>query len=139
AQIHVLPTLWLRNTWAWGRTGEGYFPRSTLRSVTTEKAGAHVLAEHASLGAMRLAAAPPGAGIAGPTLLFCENETNYERLFPGAANTTPWPKDAINRAIIEGRPELASSSGVGTKAALHYKIDLGPGAKAVLRLRLSSD
>src|SRR5437867_3552362 len=25
ATLHLLPTLWFRNTWSWGRTGEGYY------------------------------------------------------------------------------------------------------------------
>src|SRR5258708_829115 len=31
--LHVLPTLWFRNGWSWGRTGEGYWPKPSLKRV----------------------------------------------------------------------------------------------------------
>src|SRR5262245_10424751 len=82
ARIHVLPTLWFRNTWSWGRTGEGYPARPSLRALDRQT----VLAEHDELGRFRLAAEPvPGA--TAPEWLFTENETNTQRLF-GAPNAT---------------------------------------------------
>ena len=74
AMLHLLPSLWFRNTWSWGRGGEGYWPKPTIR-----RAGDGVLAaEHASLGRLRLAVEPAGA--AAPELLLTDNETNVARL-----------------------------------------------------------
>src|SRR5216110_187898 len=84
AVLHLLPTLWFRNTWSWGRDGDGYFPKPSI-----EHAGAGaMLATHATLGRYRFAAAPGPFGRA-PSMLFTENQTNAERLF-GAANASPW-------------------------------------------------
>jgi hypothetical protein len=54
AELQVLPMLWFRNTWSWGRTGEGYWPKPRVRQVQE----AVLLVEHASLGIFRLAAPP---------------------------------------------------------------------------------
>src|SRR5262249_30016492 len=71
ASLHVLPTLWFRNTWAWGRTGnEGYWPKPRLA-----RADGGIVAEHASLGRYRLLADGD------PAWLFTDNETNVARLF----------------------------------------------------------
>jgi hypothetical protein len=74
ATLHLLPTLWFRNTWSWGREGEGYWPRGTIRAVGP----ASLEAAHASLGRYRLDAA--AAGEVAPERLFTENETNTRRL-----------------------------------------------------------
>src|SRR5256712_235346 len=100
APLHVLPTLWFRNTWSWGRTGEGYWPKARLA-----RAGeGTIVAEHASLGRYRLVA--EGA----PELLFTENETNVARLF-GAANPSPWGKDAVHDYVVHGRADAVNPEG----------------------------
>src|SRR5579872_636378 len=81
--LHLLPTLWLRNTWSWGRTGEGYWPKGEL-SLSGEH---RISAEHASLGKFQLEFDPPSQ------VLFTENKTNFERLF-GIPNATPYVKDS---------------------------------------------
>jgi hypothetical protein len=130
ARLHLLPTLWFRNTWSWGRTGEGYWPRPTLR-----RAGPGLLeAHHASLGRYVLEAAS-GPGGAVPELLFTENETNTERLF-GVANSVPWVKDAFHRYVVGGESDAVNPDGSGTRAAAHYVLDLPPGGQATVRLRL---
>src|SRR5581483_6333159 len=83
ATLHVLPTLWFRNTWAWGRTGEGYWPKPTLGRA----ADGTIIAEHASVGRFRLSAD------AGGTALFTDNETNVARVF-GAPSAPSYVKDA---------------------------------------------
>ncbi|MCK6460168.1 MAG: glucosidase [Planctomycetes bacterium] len=124
AVLHVLPTIWFRNTWAWGRGGEGYGRKPSLRLD-----GGEVVAEHETLGSCRLAA--DGR----PDWLFTENETNTERLF-GAPNATPYVKDAFHEYVVKGRREAVNSARTGTKAAAHFVLDLAPGGEAVLRLRL---
>src|SRR5262245_9117575 len=94
APLHVLPTLWFRNTWAWGRTTEGYWP---LPELVAENG--HVLARHASLGLFRLEPGPHPTG-ATPELLCCDNETNAARLF-GTPVARPVPQGRDQRG---GRP-----------------------------------
>src|SRR5262249_3147961 len=81
ATLQLLPTLWFRNTWSWGRTGEGYWPKPSI-----DLAGNQLVARHASLGCYRL---EPESGPAGPNEgLFPENETNFAPLL-GARDPTP--------------------------------------------------
>ncbi|HEY0781234.1 MAG TPA: glucosidase [Thermoanaerobaculia bacterium] len=127
AVLHVLPTVWYRNTWSWGRVGEGYWPRHELcregdRAVTTD---------HSGLGAFRLV-----AETAPEALLFTENETNAARLF-GAANTSPYVKDAFHEYVIHGHREAVNPAGAGTKAALYYPLTIPAGGAVTLRLRLA--
>jgi hypothetical protein len=118
--LHVLPTAWYRNTWAWGLEGE------TKPELRLEGA-ARVVTEHPFLGELELVADGE------PEVLFCENETNEARLF-GAAPTTDTPKDGINDHVVSGAPTLTSDT--GTKAAFWYRLEVGPGQTAVVRLRL---
>jgi hypothetical protein len=120
ATIDVLPTLWFRNTWSWG--GDG--PRPSIRLEN----GA-LVAEHDALGWRTLAAA------GSPEALFCENETNAERLF-GIASSTPYPKDGINDHVVAGAATVNPEQ-TGTKAAFRYRLEVGAGETAVVELRLS--
>src|ERR1035437_948943 len=88
ATLHVLPTLWFRNTWSWGCKHEGCEVKPMLRAVGEGR----VQCEHATLGKyfLELEAGPDRAA----PLLFTENETNAARLFPGAANASAFTKDA---------------------------------------------
>jgi len=97
APLHLLPTLWFCNTWAWGRSGEGYWPRPRL----THSGMTTVVAEHATLGRFRLETEPlPGSDA--PVCLFTENETNAKWLF-GFANSTPYVKDAFDAYVVHGQ------------------------------------
>jgi len=129
ALLHLLPTLWFRNTWSWGRSGESYWPKPR---ITT--AGPGVLrAEHATLEPMRLAVE---AGATGPpALLFTDNETNAQRLF-GSPNANPYVKDAFHAHVIHGDASAVNPAHTGTKAAAHYRFLLAPGESATIRLRL---
>ncbi|HEY3170408.1 MAG TPA: glucosidase, partial [Thermoanaerobaculia bacterium] len=133
ASLHVLPTLWFRNTWSWGRTGEGYWPRPR---ISREAGGVGpLLAEHAGLGRFRLAAESAPVE---PTLLFTENETNAARLF-GSANPQPHVKDAFHEYLVHGRTDAVNPKEIGTKAAIHYAIEIPARRDVTLRLRLSSE
>ena len=133
APIEVLPTLWFRNTWSWGRTGEGYWPRPRL----SRQGKSAILAEHVSLGRFRLLVGP-GPGGALPTLAFTENETNAARLF-GTASPSPWVKDAFHELVVHGREAAVNPQAEGTKSAARYRLRLPAGGQAVLRLRLHSE
>jgi hypothetical protein len=136
ATLHVLPTLWFRNTWTW----DPGTPRPRLSA--TDRGGAAaagpadvaLTADHATLGRMVLTGSPGPDGAA-PGLLFCENETNARRLY-GVAGTTPYPKDGINDHVVGGagtvNPGLA-----GTKAALWYPLELAAFGAAEVVVRLA--
>ena len=119
AQIDVLPTLWFRNTWAWG--GDERVP--SIR----EDDGA-LVAEHWELG--RTFLATDGA----PERLFCDNETNTERLW-GVPGRSRFPKDGINDHIVSGAASV-NPRRTGTKAAFRYHVAVDPGASATIKLRL---
>jgi hypothetical protein len=132
APIHVLPTLWFRNTWSWGRHGEGYWEKPSIEAETSDR----LRAGHATLGTYRLAI-DAGPGGVPPDLLFTGNETNTARVF-GAPNLSPYVKDAFHEAIVAGRGEAVNPARTGTKAAAHYRLEVPAGGSVVLRLRLSS-
>ena len=128
ADLTLLPTLWFRNTWSWGRTGEGYWPKGKI-----SRAGdTAVFAEHVSLGKFRLDAEGSSE------LLFTENETDMERVF-GVNSATAFVKDAFHRYLIEGRADVVNPHGEGTKAGALYRVTLEAGAAATIHLRLAAE
>jgi Mannosylglycerate hydrolase MGH1-like glycoside hydrolase domain len=131
APISVLPTIWFRNTWSWGRTGEGYWEKP---EISLGKDGA-LLARHVTLGSFTLAAGKSDDGAA-PEPLFTDNETNVQRLF-GTPNPAPYVKDAFHEYVVHGRKEAVTPERRGTKAALLYRLVVPPGGTATLRLRLT--
>ena len=131
APLHLLPTLWFRNTWSWGRGGEGYWARPVL----SRDAGGALLAQHESLGRYRL---EMDIDPVERDLWFTENETNAARLF-GARNAQPYVKDAFHSRLIEGREDAVNPDEIGTKAAAHSFAEVPAGGSATLRLRLFSD
>ncbi|HUL79264.1 MAG TPA: glucosidase [Vicinamibacteria bacterium] len=123
ATLHVLPTVWFRNTWSWG----GDAPRPSLRQAALD--GSAVALSHPDLGERFLHADGKA------TLLFTENETNNERLF-GVPSRTPYVKDAFDRYLVHGQTDAVNPKGAGTKAAAHYTLTVGAGKSQTLRLRL---
>ena len=132
ATLHVLPTLWLRNTWAWGRSGEGYWPKGRIERLEPDR----LCADQETLGRTILACAP--AADQRPRFLFTDNETNFARLF-GAPNGSPWVKDAFHRHLVNGEAGAVNEDAYGTKAAAWYTFTLAPGAEQVIRCRLSAE
>jgi Glycosyl hydrolase family 63 C-terminal domain len=126
AVLHVLPTLWFRNTWTWWPEQ----PKPSLRQMPGENTVA-IETSHAELSGFVLHCD------GNPRLLFTENDTNNERLF-GTPNATPYLKDGINNFVAAGRQEAVNPNQTGTKAAAHYQLDIGAGETAVVRLRLSN-
>ena len=125
ATLHVLPTLWFRNTW----TGREGVLRPVLRKVPTGASNSVISASHPELGD-RFLYCEDAAG-----LLFTENETNNERLFH-APNLTPYVKDGINDYIVHRHEAAVNPQNVGTKAAAHYRLILEAGQSQTVRLRL---
>jgi hypothetical protein len=130
--LHVLPQLWFRNVWSWGRTGEAYPGRPTLSA----SADGAVLAEHATLGRYRLDCEPGPGGP--PELLFTENETNRQKLF-GVKNEQPFVKDAFHAYVVSADTKAVNPARTGTKAAVAHRLVIAPGAEVVLRLRLRAE
>jgi len=126
ASLHVLPTLWFRNTWAWWPDQ----PKPSLWQMPGENT-VTIETSHAELGGFLLHCD------GNPPLLFTENDTNNERIF-GTPNATPYVKDGINNYVVAGRQEAVNPNQTGTKAAAHYQLGVGAGETAVIRLRLSN-
>ena len=128
ATIHVLPTLWFRNTWTWGCDHEGCTIKPQMRQVHPQA----LLASHPTLGEYRF-----GIDTQAP-FLFTENETNNERLF-NCDNASPYVKDAFHEYVVQGRAEAVNPQCIGTKAAPHYRLDIPAGQSVTLRLRLAPE
>ncbi len=126
ASLHVLPTLWFRNTWTWWAGT----PKPFLKQVTGKKGSQAVVASHAILGERHWYCEGD------VSLLFTENETNNERIF-GTPNTSQWVKDGINNYVVQGKQNAINPDRKGTKAAADYQLNLGPGQTVTIRLRLS--
>src|SRR5262245_15656879 len=123
AALHLLPTLWFRNTWSWG-------DETVKPAMAADPAG--VRASHPELGGWLLRTDP------GAALLFCENETNNQRLF-GAPNASPYVKDGINDFVVEGNEAAVNPERTGTKAAAHHVLELAAGESGSVRVRLSAE
>ncbi len=130
ADLHVLPTLWYRNTWAWGDIRE----ECTTRPEIFRDGAGRLVTRHAVMGAYVLDVEPGPDGVA-PMFLFTDNETNSERLYR-SPNAHPFVKDAFHDAVIGGEMDRVNPAGTGTKAAAHYKLRIAAGTEVVLRLRL---
>jgi hypothetical protein len=124
AELHVLPTLWFRNTWA----EVNGFTKPSLKIGS--KAAQVVFATHPELGDRWLYFEGK------KPILFTENETNVHRIH-GWLNQSPFVKDAINDYLVDGKDPGFAQKQDGTKAAVHYRLDIKPGQSAVMRLRLS--
>ena len=120
--IHLLPTLWFRNTWSWGRDER----RPSLRAHGSST----IEASHHSLGEYRLECEDADE------LLFTENETNTQRLW-SAPNRSAFVKDSINDAVVDGRKGAVNPDRSGTKAAAHYRFEIPAGESRTIRLRLT--
>ncbi|HEY9181850.1 MAG TPA: glucosidase, partial [Gammaproteobacteria bacterium] len=126
ASLHVLPTVWFRNTWSWpGSTGQ----RPLLRAVRESGEGGTLVASHPQLGERYVHNAGPASW------LFTENETNSERLGLGP-NASRYVKDGINDHVVQGSEGVINPEKCGTKAAAHYTVTVAPGRSETIRLRL---
>jgi hypothetical protein len=134
ATLHLLPTLWFRNTWSWGCTHEG----CEVKPRIDPDGSGGVIARHASLGNFRMLADVAPGGSAAPRILFTENETNSERLsnFP---SPSPYVKDAFHNFVIHGREDAVNPEAHGTKVAWQYVLSVPAGGELVVRLRLVAD
>ena len=126
AVLHLLPTLWFRDTWSWGKD----LRRPTVRNAPDTPGAVCAELQHWEYGKRWLLCAGQ------PELLFTENETNYARIF-NSRSRTPYVKDAFHEWLIHGDKAAVNPERVGTKMAAHYPLQLGPGDSATLKLRLT--
>ncbi|HSU67799.1 MAG TPA: hypothetical protein VLJ39_13065, partial [Tepidisphaeraceae bacterium] len=131
AEIHLLPTVWFRNSWSWGCTHEG----CTIKPRLQREGQTSVVLEYPGLERFRFEA--QAIDEASPELLFTENETNVERVF-GTANPSSYFKDAFHDYVIHGKKEAVNPQGVGTKAAAYYRTTVPSGGQITLKFRLSN-
>lgn len=126
ATLHLLPTIWFRNTWSWDRDNA----KPSLQERTPSEARVDIIeATHHAVGTYQLYC--EGA----EKLLFTENESNLERLWD-VPNHSPFVKDSINDAVIQGKIDIVNPNKVGTKAAAHYRFLIAPGESVSIRMRL---
>ena len=127
APLHLLPQLWFRNEWSW----KAGVQRPSIRDAT---AGGHVLiAEHPTLGTRWIFS--DGHEY---EHLFTENDTDFEAAF-GVRSPSPYVKSGIDRAVRGVDRDGVNPQSFGSKAALHYKWSIEPGASRTIRLRISDD
>ncbi|MGA8893638.1 MAG: glucosidase, partial [Anaeromyxobacteraceae bacterium] len=128
AEIHLLPTLWFRNDWS------SWIARPAAKPMLGQVVGAGgastVVAAHPLLGKYTLHCEGD------VPLLFTENETNNERLFPGSKSESPYVKDGIDDFVVHGRQDRVNPARQGTKVAAHYRASIAPGGSTTVRLRL---
>ncbi len=120
-RLHLLPTLWFRNTWSWGKKEKK--PSLVLQENC-------IVSLHETLGMRFLHFEGK------PEVLFTENETNFQRLF-GQANASPYVKDAFHEYLIGKKQDAVNPQKVGTKAALHFQKEIEPGGTFVVHLCLT--
>ena len=126
AELHLLPTLWFRNTWSWGVEPQ----RPRLRRGEPVEGVIPIELHHSYYGKRWLYCE------GNPEPLFTENESNSQRLW-GVESASPHVKDAINDYIVLGAKQAVNPEGSGTKAASHYRLEIAPGESTVVRLRLT--
>ncbi|MFO1372117.1 MAG: glucosidase [Candidatus Competibacteraceae bacterium] len=129
ATLHLLPTLWFRNTWSWGDEAPEKPVLRVLNAPTD--AGWAVQAEHATLGIYHL------YGRRAAELLFTENESNVARLWD-LNNASPYVKDAFHRRVIHGETAAINPARTGTKCAAWHTVTVAGGQLAQLELVLSA-
>ncbi len=126
ATIHVLPTLWFRDTWSSQQSSL----RPQLKRAKVAAGISAIAASEPTLGEFLLYSE------GNPELLFTENSTNNQRIF-GSPNATPYVKDAFHSYVVNGDQYAVNPEELGTKAAAHYTLTLGPGESKVIRPRLA--
>jgi hypothetical protein len=135
AGLHILPTLWFRNTWSWGTHADRApmpQPRLSENSLPQVARLKSVLADHGALGRYVLECESADG------LMFTNNETNVNRLY-GTPNPTPYVKDAFHDFLVEGNEAAVNPDHLGTKAAALYFQMLPPGGEMRIRLRLRKE
>jgi hypothetical protein len=130
--IHLLPTLWFRNTWSWSKPST----KPILKKLQSHPNYHTIEAWHPELGQRWLYGQTVHSHPAAP-LLFTENETNTERIFQ-IPNASAYVKDGIDRYVVQGEHDAVNPNQVGTKASVHYVLTLDAGSSQTICLRLTT-
>jgi hypothetical protein len=133
AELHLLPTLWFRNDWAeWIAKANKAPGKPNIKQIKAAEGTSSAAATHSLLGEFILSCEGE------VPLLFVDNTTNNERLFPDHPNESPYVKDGINNYVVQGNKDAVNPGKTGTKMAAHYQVKVGAGQSTVIRLRLSN-
>ena len=120
AEIDLLPTLWFRNTWSWGRDDR----KPSLELSSDGK----VIAKHHELGEYSFSSRESSE------FLFTENETDPASF---GMKATGYYKDAFHEHVVDGKAGAINPDKTGTKSAAHIKASIEAGGKKVFDYRLS--
>ncbi len=123
AELHLLPTIWFRNTWSAGST--------ETKPVLQQPDKGVIRAVDARLGEYTLYCEQASE------VLFTENESNTQRLW-GQPNASAYVKDGFHDYLISGNAAAVNPARAGTKAAPHYRLNVPAGGCEVVRLRLTA-
>jgi hypothetical protein len=129
AKIHILPTVWFRNTWSW--TGTADKPSMKIADSKVGDVSA-IEIRHVKAGNFKLFCQDA------PEILFTENETNYKKLYNGE-NQSLFTKDGINDSVVENKIDAVNPAQKGTKAAPHYIFEIEPRESKTIYLRLCGE
>lgn len=139
APLHIVPHVWFRNTWAWGREPEDLKPSISAHSENMAKSTHHKLGDRYVLLSPSPGVGPSGEDVQ-PELMYTDNDTNVNLLY-GQENKVPYVKDAFHQYIVEGKKEAINPAKTGTKCAAHFAFNesggVAPGECAVVRFRFS--
>jgi len=127
ATLHLLPTIWFRNTWSWGLGAR----RQRLREAEAHEGWRSIDVDSEYYGRLMLFAEGT------PELLFTENETNASRLW-GTENDSRYVKDGIHDCVVDGNRDAVNPERVGSKASARYVLTIPAGESATVRLRLAN-
>jgi hypothetical protein len=134
SELHLLPTLWFRNDWSrWIADSNRATEKPILKQIKSAAGTSSVSASHPILGEFLLSCEGE------VPLLFTENESNHESLFPGQnqKNESPYVKDGINDCVVHGNRSAVNPDKQGTKVSAHYQVTIGAGQTEIIRLRLT--
>lgn len=127
AKLHLLPQIWFRNTWSW--SGDREKP-AIKKSADSSKHVSILELSKKDFGDYFLICEK------NPEMLFCENETNFQKLYNGE-NLSGFTKDGINDYVVNGDKNAVNSENTGTKAAVRYELEIEPLKSRSIYLRLT--
>jgi len=133
AELHLLPTLWYRNTWSWGYTAGpmgDVNEKPAMKQIESQENHLSVICSHPTQGEYYLYAQNA------IDLFFTENETNYLRLY-NIENDTRYKKDSFHRYLIESEKEAINPDKSGTKVAAYFYKVIESGQSYSIQLRIS--
>ncbi len=133
APLHILPTVWFRNTWSWTKEAEEKNKKPEMKQLKTgSRSISEIKIKEEARGEYRLRCSE------NPELLFTENESNYNKLY-GSKNTSDHTKDGIGDYLINGNKNAVNPKNEGTKASANYAFEIEGGKSKTVYLRLTGN